>query len=384
MGLEDVNLLLDLPDADMEMPSDSEFPARIPSPPPTTVFENDSDHTPPPIPRHRPASKYYDESDEEDDASDDSGKPHRQRRRINKGAKPGTSWAHQKELNVAARTSTFVPQSSRVGNFRAKVLNDDGNAEFDNEDVRRVRCSHCAEWVVMRALYDTRRWTDHRATAKCTKARCAGLSTRSLFSLGFAKASGRKVIPPPEMQPLPCPGLTRESNEKIGIYIARATASGGGAPSRIRIAKELLELEDVEWGDLSASEQRMVIRRELTLHKWKIGRSVGAVFASDCFRDVSAPIGGDPEPCSPCQKLLKLHTFQVAINRRMPDASKMKYVPKAHLDEVLGKLYLQFHGVRELIELVGDCLSQVRMFSDISIFLGRRSIPFPEVRRGLC
>jgi hypothetical protein len=55
-----------------------------------------------------------------------------------------------------------------------------------------------------------------------------------------------------------------------------------------------------------------------------------------------------------------------------------------HRDEDLGKLYLQFHGVRELIELVGDCLSQVRMFSDISIFLGRRSIPFPEVRRGLC
>jgi hypothetical protein len=97
----------------------------------------------------------------------------------------------------------------------------------------------------------------------------------------------------------------------------------------------------------------MVICREIALQRWKVGRSIGAIFASDCHRDVSTLDGQDPEPCSACRKLLSLHTFQVAINRPMPDESNMKHVPMAYRDPELGKIYLKYHGVRELVEQVG-------------------------------
>lgn len=340
LRLDDVDLFLDLPetapgrDSDVVM-SDSEFPEHIPLPPaqrspptlPLNVSDSDSD--------------YYYRSDADDDEP-------RSRRRVKTEAKPGSSWARQKRLKTKSQEPTFVPNESPLNRFRAKVLQDDLKAEFDEHNVSRVRCSNCATWVLMRALYDMRRWTEHRATPKCKKARKAGFSTQSLLSLGFKKvtaaAPGLVVIPPaPESRLLPCPGLTRGSNEGIATYMARTTASGGGAPSRARIARELFASDEIEWRDLDPSEQRMVLRREVSLQKWKVGRSVGAIFSSDCLRDVSTPDGDDPDPCSACRKLLKLHTFQVAIRRPLPDENKMKYVPVAHRDPELGRNFLKYH-----------------------------------------
>ncbi|KAJ7723096.1 hypothetical protein DFH07DRAFT_759651, partial [Mycena maculata] len=356
LGLDEVDLFLnigpgdediDVPDAkdiecgvspcdeDVDM-SDAEFPAHVPIPP-APILKSSSD--------------YYDESDGEDSDSNESRTLGR-RRRVPATPNAGSSWAHQKQLKAASKDPSFVPKSSRLGGFRAKVLDDDPKAEFDNNDVRRVRCSSCATWVTMRVLYDMRRWTEHRDTTKCSKLRRTGLSTQSLFTLGFKKlpapAQSKAVARISRL--LPCPGLTRDSDERIATYMARSSAAGGGAPSRTLIAKELFSLDEVRWRDLDPSDQRMVLRRELTLQKWKVGRSVGAIFASDCHRDVPTLDGNDPEPCSACHKLLSLRTFQAAIRRPMPEESKMKYVPFAHRDEDLAKIYLKYHGVRELIE----------------------------------
>ncbi|KAJ7508549.1 hypothetical protein B0H11DRAFT_2304702 [Mycena galericulata] len=353
LSLDDVDFfLLDaapgVEDSDVDM-SDSEFPDHIPLPPEPTM----------PVPTM--TSDYYQSDKDSDsdysDAGSDSNESRnlgRRRRRCSTKTEPkaGSSWAHQKRLNTESKERTFLPKSSRLDSFRAKVLADDPKAEFDDTDVRRVRCSHCATWVIMRVLYDIRRWTEHRSTSKCIKSRKTGLSTQSLFSLGFKKQSGGSTIIPsaPRNTLLPCPGLTRESNEGIATYMARVTASGGGAPSRTRIARQLFSSDEIKWRDLNASDRRMVLRRELTLQKWKIGRNVGAVFSSDCLRDVLTPDSHEPQPCSECRKLLKLHTFQVAIRRPMPDESKMKFVPVAHRDPELGKIYLKYHGVRELVE----------------------------------
>ncbi|KAJ6631075.1 hypothetical protein B0H10DRAFT_2159919 [Mycena sp. CBHHK59/15] len=80
----------------------------------------------------------------------------------------------------------------------------------------------------------------------------------------------------------------------------------------------------------------MVLRRELTLHKWKIGHNVGAVFSSDCLCNVSTVNRQEPKPCSACLELLKLHPFQAAILRPMPEEKSMKFAP--------------YHSVRDLIE----------------------------------
>jgi hypothetical protein len=199
----------------------------------------------------------------------------------------------------------------------------------------------------MRVLHDLVRWREHRKTGKCQKN--AGSSTQSLFSLGFKKISAPPPPPPPRIVPLPCPGLTRESNKNIATYMSRTSVSGGGAPSRSRLTMDLFSSH---WADLTPDEQRMVLRREITLQKWKIGRAVGAVFSATCLRDVQTYDGDEPQPCTECLALYKLHTFQVALNHPMPDEKSMKYVPVLYRDKELGTLYLRYHGVRELIELV--------------------------------
>ncbi|KAJ6524888.1 hypothetical protein DFH09DRAFT_1372073 [Mycena vulgaris] len=296
-------------------------------------------------------SEYYASDGEDSDSRESRALHRRSRRHGTAGPKPGSSWDIQKRLNAAAKDTEFRASTTRLGTFRAKILRDDPHAEFKNDDVRRVRCSHCAVWIEMRTLYDLIRWKNHRNTTKCVKNRGSGLSTKSLFTLGFKKVPRINSTPttaPPVRLPLPCPGLTRDSNEEISIYLARTTVPGGGAPSRTRIAEELFS---TGWKDLTERQQRMVLRRELSLQKWKLARGVGAMFSSTCLSDVQTIMGEDPVPCSECRALLSLHSFKVSIHRPMPAQKAMKYVPIGYRDPELGALYLKYVGLRELIEL---------------------------------
>ncbi|KAJ7032518.1 hypothetical protein C8F04DRAFT_958759 [Mycena alexandri] len=300
---------------------------------------------PPPI-EHAP-SEYSFEREDSDTDSDESDH-WRPRRRGAGGPKPGSSWDIQKQLVAASKLADFEANSTRLGTFRRKILRDDRNAEFSDDDVRRVRCSHCAQWIEMRMLYELARWKEHRETAKCIKNRERGLLTKSLFTLGFKKLPRATAVATVLQTPLPCPGLTRESNEEIATYLARTAVAGGGAPSRSRLA---LELFSTDCKGLNEKQHRMVLRRELALQKWKIARAVGAVFATTCLRDVPTMVGEEAKPCSECRGLYRLHGFQVAIHRPMPDEKAMKYVPVGYRDPDLGALFLKHKGLRELVEL---------------------------------
>ncbi|KAJ7736423.1 hypothetical protein B0H16DRAFT_1730764 [Mycena metata] len=339
-GLEDVDLSFELP-ASMDID-----PPFFPSDGPPQPAPHFSDSTS--LRERDNSSDYYGISDGDESDSDHSVSRHPRRPRA-AGPKAGSSWAMQKELKVTSKDPSFLPNMSRLGTFRAKVLADDPKAEFDDGDVRRVRCSHCTHWLEMRALYDLVRWKEHRATSKCQKARSTGLSTKSLFALGFTKLPKRSSPAPvaPIVHDLPCPGLTGESNEDIANYLARTAVTGGGAPSRQRIVDQLFPEEGLRLKDLDGDQQRMVLRRELSLQQWKLARSVGAVFSTNCLRDVSTIDGDEPKPCSECQSLRRLHGFQVAVRRRMPDESQMKEV---FLMTALGKLYLKHQGLRQLVE----------------------------------
>ncbi|KAK6981444.1 hypothetical protein R3P38DRAFT_3234218 [Favolaschia claudopus] len=129
--------------------SDNEFPETIPlpqSPSPETGLKRRQD------------SEYYDRSDEEDDTDSELDPSSPRCRRRTKAPNPNSSWARQKQATIASREPTFVPQHSRLDHFRSKILEDDPKAEFDDDNVLRVRCSHCAEWVVMQTLYE-KQWS---------------------------------------------------------------------------------------------------------------------------------------------------------------------------------------------------------------------------------
>jgi hypothetical protein len=89
-------------------------------------------------------SDFYHLSDGDDSDSDQSNSRHpRPRpRRATGGPKAGSSWAAQKELKASSKDPEFRPNASRLDTFRTKLLADDPKAEFDDTDVRRVRCSH--------------------------------------------------------------------------------------------------------------------------------------------------------------------------------------------------------------------------------------------------
>jgi hypothetical protein len=102
-------------------------------------------------------------------------------------------------------------------------------------------------------LYDTLRWDEHRRSLKCKRRQAKGLVSTSLFQFFETKLSGTAtpVTPKPYIVTVPCPGLVRDSDAKIDQYLRRVSASGGGAPSRAKIAKDLWSLSNIPWRGLS-------------------------------------------------------------------------------------------------------------------------------------
>ena len=297
----------------------------------------------------RPHSLLETLSDDEDSDSHEARQV--SRRHGLSGPKVGSSWAAQKALRDRVKASAFVPSWAKLQNFQRKVRDDDARAEFQDRNPLKVRCSACAKWITMRALYDVQQWKHHRATTMCMKRCSSGLKTRSLFALGF----GGPCKPLKDYAgtcPFPCPGLSQDSSPLIDRYLSRTAATGGGAPSRQILMKDLFGFDDVSWRDLTNKQQRMVLRREETLFLWRVSRSTQSIYAASCETIIHASPTANPEPCSECFNLYNLHKFTVALNRKMPNEDNMKFVPKKYRPTELGKIYLKCKGVRELVEKV--------------------------------
>jgi hypothetical protein len=297
----------------------------------------------------RPHSWLESLSDDSDSDSNEGHSIHR-RRRLS-GPQAGSSWAAQKALRDRVKASSIVPSRAKLQTFQRKIRADDPRAEFQDKSLLKVRCSACAQWITMRALYDLKLWKHHRATQKCMKKRATGLLTRSLFALGFGEPSK----PSKEYLgtcPFPCPGLSQDSSPLIGRYLCRTAAAGGGAPSRQTLIKDLFGFGHVSWRDLTSKQQRMVLRREEMLYLWKVSRSTQSIYAAGCETTVYASPAGNPNPCAECLSLYNLHKFTVALNRKIPNEENMKFVPRKYRPTELGKIYLKCKGVRELVEKV--------------------------------
>ncbi|KII84102.1 hypothetical protein PLICRDRAFT_63770, partial [Plicaturopsis crispa FD-325 SS-3] len=135
--------------------------------------------------------------------------------------------------------------------------------------------------------------------------------------------------------------------------LSRSSTMGGGAPCRKKLALALfprISPDNYSWSSLSRAQQKMVLRREELTFKWQNKRNLGAIFSSDCEEKVFVRDGAEAQPCSSCQGLRKLHTFQVVLNRRMPDEANYKFVPKSFRCPELGRIYLKYEGVWKLIE----------------------------------
>jgi hypothetical protein len=273
-----------------------------------------------------------------------------QYRRLNhSGAKAHSSWAHQKALKVDVQAPEFKHNDIHLTIFQTKATGDNPHAEFDPHDLRRVRCLACATWVIMRALYEVRRWKEHRNSPRCQSQQQHGLVNKSIQNFF---SSSPTVAALSNICNYPCPGLERERNPRISSYLKRSMAVSGGAPSRTNIAHVLFGV-DAAYGLLSDTDKKMVLRQEESLFQWKNSRAVGAVFSTKCSNDVAGRQGdGELLPCVQCHDLLKLHTFQVALNKCMPADANMKYTPNNRRDPEVGDIYLKVKGILDLVETV--------------------------------
>jgi len=281
------------------------------------------------------------------DSNEFRAQAQRYRRLNHSGAKANSSWAHHKALKFDAQAPEFKHNDARLANFQAKITRDDPHAEFDQNDLRRVRCSACAAWIIMRALYEVRRWKEHRNSSKCQSQQQLGLvnkSIRNFFSSPAATALS-------DICKRPCPGLERERNPRISRYLRRSMAGGGGAPSRTNIAEVLFGVGAV-YALLPEADKKMVLWREDGLFQWRNSRAVGAVFSTKCHKEVAGRQEDGQLPCPECRDLLRLHTFQMALNRPVPADANMKYTPINRRDPEIGNIYLKVKGVRDLVETV--------------------------------
>ena len=277
----------------------------------------------------------------------------RLRRRHHLGAKPNSSWAHQKSMKAHAKLASFKPNNTRLAEFQRKIKNDDPHVEFDQQDIRRVRCSNCAVWIVMRQLYDLRRWKDHRRSARCQVQQHRGSINQSIHAF-FTKGSIVSALSnlPPVADKVPCPGLRREAYSTVAGYIKRTLALGG-APNRPTIAKSIFS-QDISYAELSEDDKKQVIQRESHLYLWRIVRAAGSVYSTECKAMVpAAKTGGCPHACGKCLDLFNSRSFKTALRRKEVPEDRMKYTPLAWRDPEVGDIYLKIKGVRELVEQVG-------------------------------
>jgi hypothetical protein len=272
------------------------------------------------------------------------------------------SHTYQKQLKRRAHTdASFRTDPRKLAAFRQKIVGMDSHAEFDPKDPCTIRCSSCAVWVQMRLLYDVLHFANHRRGKRCLARQATGLAKPSLltfFQRGAPSLKAPRSLPP--LHNVACPGLSRDIYPLINKYLYRSASEGGGAPTRARIIAELCRRGTLpptasSWTYLKKEEQKMVIRQEEQTWKWVNSRAIGAIFSTACERDVPHRSGDKPNPCGACLSVLRLHTFQVQLNRPVPDESNMRYVPKAHRgSEDLQQIYLRCKGVREIVELVRE------------------------------
>ena len=274
------------------------------------------------------------------------------RQRHHLGPRPKSTWAHHKDLKTRSKLADFEPNNIRLSQFQHKIKMDDAHVEFDLQDPRRVRCSNCAVWIMMRQLYDIQRWKDHRRSAKCQVRQQRGLVNQSIQAFFTKNVVQALTAIPPISDKVPCPGLRQETNVKVAVYIKRTLAPGGGAPSRPAIAKIIFGPKAM-YTQLSNNDKKLVLRRENQLYQWRIVHSAGSVYSTKCVEMVpTLRHGKEPRTCVECCNLLSLQSFKVALQRKEVTEDKMKYTPIAWRDPDVSDIYLKVKGICELVEQV--------------------------------
>lgn len=286
--------------------------------------------------------------------------------RVYKKMKDGTGLSRSAQASRENRESikarTFVPNPSRMRAWQQKILKKDPNAVFDHNDPRRVRHSHCAQFIRVKEAYDTTRFNAHVATCGQTGRLPKGAGSKSLLAMGWLQSkkepSNNHIPDTPRPQDaltlakpplsLPCPGLTKLDDARILDYLCRTAAVGGGGRSWNLIAKERYTKN---FSKLMSKQRKVVLDLQRLEHKWQNDHMHQRVYSANCESHVPSRIHNRSLPCSSCCQVLQLRSFKNVIRKPVPKVQNQIFTNKMWQNPLLGKLYGRHIGLVEIMDV---------------------------------
>ncbi|KAJ7610673.1 hypothetical protein DFH06DRAFT_1016533 [Mycena polygramma] len=159
---------------------------------------------------------------------------------------------------------------------------------------------------------------------------------------------------------MPCPGLTAAYDEKVGAYLERSNAGGGGAHAIGHYSEKLFK-DDFQ--NLSQRQQELAYAAQQHDHTWRndVTRGIMASFATGttaCLKnvEVDANVADSPSPCESCLLLFTSRAYQRVLNKPLPETKNLRHVPRKYQNAHAGQLYAKFKGLEALFSEVHTCL----------------------------
>ncbi|KAF8167513.1 hypothetical protein B0H34DRAFT_854442 [Crassisporium funariophilum] len=258
------------------------------------------------------------------------------------------------------RNGTLKIEEWRYEAWKKKVLKDDSKATFHPQDKFRPRHSSCGKYVRMKDPCNIGRWNVHIESCKAEKSKKRAGGTPTLFQMGWAKVTKKQKVSndsedddsegesEPELDEVPCPGITVLDDPRVLQYLKRTGASGGGGRSLPVIAKGLFRKL---FSELSRDKNRkVVVDTQMQEWKWKNDHVNHRVYATCCQQRVTDRSPKPPHPCPACGIVLRSRAFKSAIRKPIPTDKASKFVNHRFRNPLLGSIFARTIGVREIVE----------------------------------
>ena len=294
-------------------------------------------------------SSYYSEIDEAEPPA---------HKYIKAGEGSSKSAVASRVLRQQLKEGSFEVVDDKYQRWKKKILDGDGEAKFDKDNICKVRHSICGTVVTVKEPYNSVRWKDHLEKCKAKMKGKKPLKSPSLFAMGWAVKSAKKVKKVDtvdigeklQVGQVPCPGITESDNPKVVQYLRRTGALGGGGRPLPVIAKELF---NKLFSKLKLKSNRnKVVDTQMHEWKWRNDHENLRVHSTSCQKKVAdrSAAAKRPKPCPDCVNVLRSKAFKNAIHRPIPPDKKFIFVNHRFRNKLLGKIYACTIGVKEIVE----------------------------------
>ena len=180
---------------------------------------------------------------------------------------------------------------------------------FDSKTVRHFKCR---KKLTMKTPFNTQAFKDHikncKGPPKSSNTAGGGMDLINTF---FTSTCAQAPGPRQQKPSLPCPGLDEAKYPKVGAYLGRTGALGGGAPSVTVISQELF---GKAYKNLSTSRKEQVQIAQKHDWVWRNNSNSGKVFSLTCSKKSHPSSDGVEGPCVECHQLLQHKGFKNAIH----------------------------------------------------------------------